>query len=344
MEKEEVKCEPEAEVVSDQWLREWVEPENDKKDVVKRDVEEDMMDTESQEEIELAEEVREKVATEKLQPNTAINLSDRIGKKFDKSEKIVSNESKGHKIDMICEKICSSAPVLSDRFSNKCLFQCPKCNDQLKSWHMLWSHCGQNHPRLRLSLLEVDQYLTKPVAYICKICSMRCLSDNVFLSRHLRIHKMSIRHYKDEFETPIPQTLPEIMYSEHVIGNLCLYQCQKCKHCFRSKETLQSHHRKYMMDGEKLNITASIRKIVHHHCKICQSSIQCQLLHLKNHFEKFHDLSIEKYCKDNGCTLEKRHRKSSILEHDESSQEVTTDNEGFISKSSSCSGGSKNIT
>ncbi len=327
MEKEYIKTELDYSEVGDQWLRDWAEPNVDVKEVIKVDTKdqwlrdwadpsvdvkdvtkEEKPDNEKEEFREVEGQCRERAQND---PTTQVtsNNNNNNSSKPNRREIGCAKFRKGLKIDLMIEKLCHGAPV-SEKFSNKCLFQCPECNHHIQSWKVLQWHCAQKHANIKLAIFEVEKFIIKAVACICQICSAKCLSDNHFLNRHLVAkHKTTISQYKNKFETVFPKGLPEITYSDNIIGNLCLYECQKCKHNFKSNTFLQKHYRKFAQK-EDMNKEASIIKHVQHRCHICQKSIRCELNYLGQHFKKQHQLSVEEYCSNTGCTLDKNHRKS----------------------------------
>ncbi len=312
MEKVEIKSEADMPpLISYQLLRDWTEPDCGLREVAKAENNDDRTtDNDSSSELMSEMELEDKsssegiadVKEEILQSNdnhSSEKVSDKIMSKNREKELYTSTRKIKEKVDLLIEEICRNAPV-SEQFG-KCVFQCPKCNAQPNTWRKLVRHCAIKHS-VSVSLLDIKIMLRKPVVYICKICSTKLLSDSFFVTRHLAKHKMQIAQYVDKFEPEMSKWLSKFTLSVNVIGNLCLYECQKCKQIYKSKKGLQRHH-KTCVPNEKPNIRASIKKGVYHQCLICQKPILCELYSLSNHFARMHHLSPEKYCETTGCEL-----------------------------------------
>ncbi len=114
----------------------------------------------------------------------------------------------------------------------------------------------------------------------------------------------------------------EFTYSAKVIGNLCLYQCQKCHRMFKTRISLGNHHKKNA-HTEKLIISDCIKTSVYHKCRICQTTLLCELRYVRNHVVYCHGLSLEKYCARTGCALDKDMGKRRHCKHDNRKMEET---------------------
>ncbi len=205
----------------------------------------------------------------------------------------------GYYADKVVTNLCKGAPV-SERFSNMCKFKCVDCKKELSSLKMLRTHLAPqttSNCNQKFKILNVADWLTGIVSHACKICSTLILCDTIFLARHLkREHKMTSREYINKFSLDISSLSSEGLYSENIVGNLCLYQCDACEKQFETFQSF-SYHKESTLHESKKNIV----KTVYHKCKLCLKTLLCELEYIKNHLRGIHNISFEKYCKTSDC-------------------------------------------
>ncbi len=224
------------------------------------------------------------------------------------SEKMLlrsSLESNNRRVVYVTNKIianlCKNAPVSKGTF-NGCMFQCQKCLEQFKDWESLRRHTKKVHHVNNLSVIDVQKFISKTTCYICKICSAKLLCDSTFITRHLiNFHDMRLGQYGSKYEPMFYSTSLETTYSEKVIGNLCLYECEECKQLFDNPTSFNHHRSKYLHASK--TFTQSLAKRVCHKCKLCNKSVICSKVALKCHFQSCHKLSIKEYHFKTGCTI-----------------------------------------
>ncbi len=186
-----VKCEQEEPSTENyEWLKEWTEPEDAKGDFK---LENDIIDSDYENNQKL------KVAKSHGPTCTRDALLDNVGKSKDLQSSIEECVSRKNvkkrpsketlKIDLLIEKLCKGATI-SGKVFNMCIFQCLKCGISLNAWKALMEHmakvCFQ-----KLTMTEVDRYITRAICHVCKVCSDKILCDRTMIIRHLRTkHKM----------------------------------------------------------------------------------------------------------------------------------------------------------
>ncbi len=308
---------------SDSMLRQWVEPEDIKQDpIIKR--QESSTDNESVDfaldyehgqlsdgEVRkeyLGEEVpsgqqREVVAKSILQKDVANPGSNKKALKVRPKRNGHDETGKGNILSKILKELCQGAPEASGEVTNMCRFRCFQCNKDIRSWRFVCDHFWIEHSQ-RLSYHVVPKYISMTVCHICKICGERTLCDATFILRHLEKHDMNVGCYQKKFVFNMSNMLPDAVYSDKLIGNLCIYRCESCKQTFSSR-TLFSRHLKSLSHGSALNVGLYLQKKVFHKCKICDKSILCDKTILYGHIVNTHGITFELYCKQTGCTLEK---------------------------------------
>ncbi len=289
---ESAKLKEESEILpgnNDLWLREWSESKDVK---VEMKVEIDMhFDSEAYGQKKAVE------RNESVQKDTGEKTK---AEKPHSNEKLRWKQEKRCILDMLIEKLCREVPV-SDRLSNLCKFKCPECDKHFKGWQILNIHLVKSHHIKTISVHDVEKVISKVVYHICKVCSAKILCDNTFMRRHLRVHKMSLSHYFDQFGRDIKTYLPEVSYSDNLVGSFCLYVCHVCGSEFSFKTSLQEHQRASSHESSS-RPEYEMKKIVYHKCKLCSKSICCDIRVLTSHF-KTHGISLKEYCIKTGCTI-----------------------------------------
>ncbi len=319
-------------LTDDNWLRAWVEPGDIKSDLkIQREV--SSKDSES-------DELAREYENEHLSDGAVENGY--LAEQEEKSHlKVVEGESSlekdvtvqgtnsktitarskhiGHfdvgkvkKYRNILKELCQGAPEVSGEVTNMCRFRCSQCNKDIKCWRLVCNHFWAEH-RQRISYRDVPKYISKKACHICRICGEKLLCDSYFLWQHLEKHNIKISHYKEKFLFTLLNRLPNAVYSDNLIGNLCIYQCETCKQTYSSRSLFAKHLRS-LSHGSALNVGINLKKKVFHQCKLCDKSVLCDNVVVYGHIFNTHGLTPESYCKQTGCTLERtRHFRKDFL-------------------------------
>ncbi len=96
--------------------------------------------------------------------------------------------------------------------------------------------------------------------------------------------------------------LPSRVYSQDIIGNLCLYTCLECEMTFNRKSKLRDHTKLSSHKNSSDN-NLNLTKTVYHKCKLCYKDILCDYASLYMHLRFCHSLSIDVYCRANNCVI-----------------------------------------
>ncbi len=254
--------------------------------------------------------------------NTKFNLNDfeAASKKGKLSKRRIES---GQKREMTNSSILNSASVSHSASAGLCRFACSTCSKTFTSWKYLQRHEKKIH-RKTIKIWNLEAYLFKASVHICKICSMKVLSDNQFLAHHFKnLHNMQLSHYRQQYNCNTAQNIHKVQLHkamkkaklfENVIGNFCTFRCPGCKNVFYSFTAFSDHwNPKVRKTCQELQDTVEwrtcIEEVVTHKCKICSKLILCDkgiiLMHVRGiHYIK----SIGEYAKKSGCTLEKRYR------------------------------------
>ncbi len=335
VEKEEV----EMPLLSDNMLRQWADVEDIKQDVKlqeeattdsdsggsETEYEDDNMTDHSvkneylreDEEISEAREIKEN-ARVKDETNKKVKTCRSIKEKKVLGMMLYSME-KGKRNSKILKELCNGAPEAIGDVSNMCRFRCSQCDIELRSWHVLRRHLSTEHNNMRISFTDVPDFISRRVCHTCRICSEKVLCDTAFITRHLDKHHTGIKigqYKKDSLYNS------DVVYSNNIIGNLCVYECETCKQRF-SNRTLFSRHLNSLSHGNALTIVKSLQRKVFHKCKLCDKSILCDKNILQGHFRYTHAMTIDVYCTKTGCTFQKTKQfASSFLKSLKQSKEI----------------------
>ncbi len=294
---ESIKLEPKWSTSFDDYnLRQWTETEDVKQDIK-------MLIAETSKLIKEEEEDYCEYSDGEIENDMTSALMEEKTHDSDNDDK-KANGKKISQLDVLLTKICNGAPV-SDDVSNKCLFQCSKCNDQFKGWELLKKHFKIIHPNQKLKEMDIDKVITRTMTHVCKICSALVVCDKYFIRRHLGAHKANLHSYFQDFWS-------NVTYSVNVIGNLCQYKCTGCKKEINTSVTFRRHKQAC---SRKRNFESKMLLVekVYHKCKICDKSMLCDSKVLVRHFRRAHGISTEEYCKKTATTIvQSRHRQVSL--------------------------------
>ncbi len=204
-------------------------------------------------------------------------------------------------IDTLIEKLCQGAPV-SDSVSSQCIFKCYECDGKtFSAWNTLRTHRFRKQCSVSTSTADIGNLVSKAVCHICKICSAKILCDKNFIQRHLHLHKIGILEYAKKFAC---KKTEETIYSQDIIGNLCLYECIDCGYNSSSGRAFLKHKR-LTHHCRKISSLDSLKKSVYHRCKLCKKSILCDQTVIAKHLRRHHDFTPEDYCKITGASINK---------------------------------------
>ncbi len=257
------------------------------------------------------------------------------GKENIKSFAQMCSIDKRKHIQAMIKMLCQGAPV-SHIVSNKCLFNCVHCHNILESWGLLKNHFGRNHKNKVLSLCEANKFITKLLRHVCKICNEDILCDKFFIWRHLKEeHKVTIGQYINKFGFDTTQTnsahshntnnnnkthffenqyqidsLIERPYQDaertQELSEKCIFNCSECSKTFNGWRRLRSHFSK-THPKQKLPMTEIpkfICKKICHVCKVCSTSLLCDITFITRHVKK-HNMSLSQYKIKLGLTTNK---------------------------------------
>ncbi len=273
-------------VDEDSWLKEWTGTEDIKEET------KPLIDTGRYVKI-------EKNETDSAEVEEAVTAtSDQLQVSSGRCRK---KKADGKFLDDLIEKLCIGTPV-SQKVLSLCQIKCPNCPIVLNCWISLKRHLLTTHKQRHLSYADVGQLLVKKVSHVCKVCSKRVLCDGTFIQWHVsKKHQLRKAEYIKKFGLDNLRMTTGDTYSENVIGNLCRYKCNDCGKDFDTRGTLKTHL--WKQHKSKSPSSDYIAKKVFHKCKLCNATIQCEMMGLAQHFRIVHDTCPEDYCMQTGCTL-----------------------------------------
>ncbi len=277
----------ESEHLSDEFLRKWTEAED-----VKKFIKVDQGDKEDKRgELKFRND-----ATKKTHNDTEKEIIS-SGSQLKKAK----NQENTRSVDWLVKKLCEKAEV-SERFASLCMFRCPQCNEEFTALNNLRTHVAlESKCHMKIKIANVSDFITKIVCHLCKICSEKVLCDTVFIKRHLYgKHQMGTKDYVTKFALDTSNRSLKGTYSDKIIGNFCLYQCQVCEKQFKTNMTFKLHNKMCRHKKKK----AFLLKIVYHQCKLCNKTCFCEIDNIQRHLRNFHGTTLDEYCRDNSCILD----------------------------------------
>ncbi len=153
-----------------------------------------------------------------------------------------------------------------------------------------------------MSCTQGSNFITKKSSHTGWICQEKMLCDITVIIRHLKKHKLNTSQYIEKHCLSFRQTPVVVSYSENVIGNMCVYECNDCKLQFDNLNSFNRHINTIVHMNQSSRLESLTKKVCHK-CKLCNKSILCDRAVLKDHFKNIHGMSIEEYCKKMNCTL-----------------------------------------
>ncbi len=284
---------------SDMWLKQWVDPGNNK--VKNEDNKQEL--TFIKKESEDFSESSMEVTHGTLDRNDTKGLADTkkkqkrkagVSKTATSSDETV-DAKKALNLSTSWEESLENAPV-SECVENRCKYECPKCNLVFGSKLGIQRHFNETR-HVQVSYGETKKYIKSIVAHKCLICEKKILCDLKVIKSHLYSkHKIySMKQYRNKKCKKLPvkmdfksfiKTLKGKWEISKGVGSYCKFSCHKCIYTCQSWATLR-HHLKSKEHGPSLTPFNYITEVVLHNCIICKMSLLCDvriiITHLKNH-------------------------------------------------------------
>ncbi len=279
--------------IKDEELREWVEQPESKEDVIlsKEEAKASKYEVNSDEYASDEKEEQGNTVLENQLPRDVIGDSSH------------NNVGKLGALDSVTRKLCPGSPV-SGKVASLCRYKCTVCCKPLLSWNSIRNHFIKEHADKKVVFADLENLFSDVVCHVCKVCSAYVLCDLTFISRHLRKHNMIISQYVDKFGVDASKKLPEITYSENVIGNLCEYKCDDCGRKFIVRDCFAKHIK--VSHGRISRSREGLVKRVFHKCKLCEKPIVCQMEDLVQHYKLVHNITYKEYCEQTGCKIKEK--------------------------------------
>ncbi len=205
-------------------------------------------------------------------------------------------------VEKLAKQLCKNAKV-SQKVANMCKYQCNECSKIIKGWYNLKAHFATKHGCKAISYFELINLVSESVCHKCMICSEHVLCDTLFLGRHFKTHDLLIGQYRSIFGCDTSRGKVDATFSNDVIGNMCVYECETCKRQFDNSRKFTRHLRA-ASHGDSSKSSLGLRKIVYHKCQVCSKLILCDNYLLDQHICQYHKLSVEKYCESKGIKIE----------------------------------------
>ncbi len=293
----------------DNFLREWAETEErvikqESKPIAEAQVKNLAVDSELSESEDPAHDVSS-FNEESHETNTYGKKDDRVSRfsliALAKKIDIKRHRKSSRELDELIKSLCKDA-VITGEVRSLCRFTCPKCGHEMGSWKLVRKHFGKESScKHILSLTDVVELISTIVCHVCKLCSEKVLCDGEFIQRHLLArHKMQVRNYTEKFGFDTSKPMVEITYSNKVIGNFCIYQCDDCNAQFNLFHLLLRHQRD-LSHKRSYKTKDNIIEKVYHQCQLCQKVLLSEKTIVRNHLYTFHRVSLKEYYKKTGC-------------------------------------------
>ncbi len=225
---------------------------------------------------------------------------DETGKTKSKFPRKYSQRVTSKRVNSLIEKACHGAPE-SKKPINLCQFKCIHCDKILSNFFSTRTHCVRHHGGKIISIEDVEKYIESVVSHVCLICSSKTLCDTAFIKRHVQAHGYTVSQYVQKFKLDTSKEPAGTIYSEKVIGNLCVYLCKNCDREFTCRDNFITHQ----VNREcSFNAHSEMVKRVFHRCQLCGKSVQCEKRLLKGHFQNVHNIDLNEYCRKTRCTID----------------------------------------
>ncbi len=236
-------------------------------------------------------------------------------------KKTHSNQNTSDQLNLFCERNYSKYEI-SKLVKNLCFFECHKCDLSTFSWAKLRDHMAAEHKSP--TKIPVD-YATKIKLHKCHICHKLMLCDKVFITGHLRMHKMDESTYirqsnvsqpkklNDEYLLELKSKIQDIPSTEarlqvnlspnsvdekivtNNVGNLTFFKCSLCTKENMSFSCLLKHRRASHQSKNCKYDKHEVQEARYHKCLICARIILCDNQILRAHVSQKHRVSFQKY-------------------------------------------------
>ncbi len=201
------------------------------------------------------------------------------------------------------------------RVEDLCQFKCVSCDFTCLKWRLMTKHINTTGHG---SVLSLTKYIASVTFHKCLVCEELVPSDYHIIANHLRIHKLTMKTYKNMFNISRSDNTKEKVGRpkksraknkafgksllnapiSNAISNLCEYKCPNCDLTFPSKNSLSYHFKKskHAVSQGKGKINNYLTKTVAHKCTVCQRRVLCDSVTIMNHVWKNHDIhSLKEY-------------------------------------------------
>ncbi len=225
--------------------------------------------------------------------------------KVHRSNKISNNK----KVEMEKNDNSLENSKVSEELGNLCKYKCPTCKQVYNSAGSLRKHFLDTR-HADLSRKALNSFLTKIVAHICKICSMKVLCDKMALYSHMFLHGIkSLKEYitttkarrveEQENNTELLQNFCKKISMKYqitgAVGSLCRYTCDKCDYFCQTWPTLKRHCSN-SGHGPLSPATKYLAHVVIHKCKVCDELLLADKYFIEVHLQK-HQVTTRDYVK-----------------------------------------------
>ncbi len=207
--------------------------------------------------------------------------------------------------------------TFSESIGNLCKYKCKVCNKISESRAAFRGHLERTK-HSQTSGMDLNSFLIQTVLHKCKICSKEIFCDRCEIMQHIKSHNIkSLREYIEMTGVKCSGTYLESGPKEKIaqfcqtnansdnitsnVGNLCIYECDKCDdYTCKTWGTMPSHALK-MKHGQLMSPTMYITKATFHKCVLCGKIMLCDLLFVARHL-KSHKLNVKEYVQGNKLT------------------------------------------
>jgi len=196
-------------------------------------------------------------------------------------------------------------------WSNKCIFKCAFCDEEISSRTRFGTHLKSQHT---ISITEYTKEHGKSILHeerhSCQIesCDASVLWDRLSIANHLRsVHEnMCIEDYKmkymDNYVEKVTSSILNTTNSEPSWANRCIYKCNICGMTFKNSRRSFEKHMPRFHDMVLGDYTKEYGKTMEHEekhfCQVetCDSKIVWEIKNISSHLKLVHDsLSLQEY-------------------------------------------------
>ncbi len=213
------------------------------------------------------------------------------------------------------QDILKEAGMSHDTIGNLCTFRCPLCRTIFYNSNAFQGHHIKSKCPFRSEKQSVLFYIEKVVTHKCKICSKILLCDKTFITRHVsRRHKLTIEKYAESEKCIIEQNSnihfhmdknKALLKNDEIskmVGNFCLYACDKCSFVSHCNVSLKRHLVKTGHGCSSKELKNYRSKTVFHECLICRKILLNDWRVLDHHMRRTHQQTASLYVEKFGLT------------------------------------------